>query len=387
VADQRHPRLLAADQWAAANRGLLSRAFERFQETGEWASLEALQLDFARGEQDIDVRELAFQIPAALGGVEQQRLVLRVRALRYLPAAAPLLATWFASLQLASRRWLSEGEDARLTAEDVLRAAHGDQDLAVLTSHFLLMDRWGLGGGSGWPSDPDWSADIVSEIRHVRGAHSAEELLALRDEREHPPGGVELAAAEETQPPPTPDPPVEAQPPPPQPPPPRPPGRWKRFRDWSVENYLGAVAAGLTVLAIGALSAIVLPNVNGDDKPEVSSAVSGESTELAPREESDAPSTGTPEEAGGAGARTYRNPRTLSQTGPSLSPYQRVEVACRVHAPTMRTVKPDGYWYRILSPPWNGNFYAPANSFMNGDSPGQTTNIHNTDFAVPVCTG
>jgi hypothetical protein len=49
-------------------------------------------------------------------------------------------------------------------------------------------------------------------------------------------------------------------------------------------------------------------------------------------------------------------------------------------------VNPDGYWYRIQSSPWNNVYYAPANSFKNGD-PWTTPipNPHNTDFSVPNC--
>jgi hypothetical protein len=123
----------------------------------------------------------------------------------------------------------------------------------------------------------------------------------------------------------------------------------------------------------------------GSDNPGASGDVTQESTDPEPREPPDAAGPGIIEEAGEGGARTYRNPFTLSQTGPGLAPFERVRVACRVHAPTVPSAKPDGNWYRILSSPWNGNFYAPANSFWNGDTPGQTSEVHNTDFAVPEC--
>jgi hypothetical protein len=47
-------------------------------------------------------------------------------------------------------------------------------------------------------------------------------------------------------------------------------------------------------------------------------------------------------------------------------------------------VNPDGYWYRIASPPWNDRYYAPANTFMNGD-PWNGPYTHNTDLKVPNC--
>jgi hypothetical protein len=156
-----------------------------------------------------------------------------------------------------------------------------------------------------------------------------------------------------------------------------------------VEHYWGAVAAGVTVLLVGALVGLAVSSLSGgsDTGTGASGEVSGKSTVLGTTQTTSDPGSGITEEAGAGGARAYRNPFTLSQTGPSLSPYERVKVACRVNAPTLPSVQPDGNWYRILSPPWKGRYYAPANSFWNGDTPGQTSEIHNTDFAVPECKG
>jgi hypothetical protein len=91
-----------------------------------------------------------------------------------------------------------------------------------------------------------------------------------------------------------------------------------------------------------------------------------------------------PEQQGHFGVNTFANPRTGAGAGPRIAAAQYVQVACKLYAPTIASVNPDGYWYRIASPPWNGAFYAPANTFMNGDAwSGPYT--HNTDFAVPNC--
>lgn len=92
-----------------------------------------------------------------------------------------------------------------------------------------------------------------------------------------------------------------------------------------------------------------------------------------------------PEQQGSLGANTFTNPYNASGMGQKIQPYQWVEVACKVHAPQIRSANPDGYWYRIASPPWSGSCYAVANTFWNGDVPGQKPYTHNTDFAVPDC--
>lgn len=49
----------------------------------------------------------------------------------------------------------------------------------------------------------------------------------------------------------------------------------------------------------------------------------------------------------------------------------------------MPSAAPDGYWYRIASPPWNDQYYAVDNTFGNGVELGSPY-THNTDFQVPL---
>jgi hypothetical protein len=70
--------------------------------------------------------------------------------------------------------------------------------------------------------------------------------------------------------------------------------------------------------------------------------------------------------------------------GPAIPAGKRIRVSCRVYDPSIESVNPDGYWYRIASAPWNNDYYAPANTFLNGDPP-HGPYRHNTDFAVPRC--
>ncbi len=104
-----------------------------------------------------------------------------------------------------------------------------------------------------------------------------------------------------------------------------------------------------------------------------------------------APSPGAPapstyvEQQGSLGANTFTNPYNASGMGPKIPPYGYVEVSCKVYAPQIISANPDGYWYRIRSSPWNDSYYAVANTFWNGDIPGQKPYVHNTDFAVRDC--
>ena len=96
-----------------------------------------------------------------------------------------------------------------------------------------------------------------------------------------------------------------------------------------------------------------------------------------------APPTYT-EQEGHHGVNTFTDYHNASGEGPPIAPAAYVQVSCKVYDPTIASVNPDGYWYRIASSPWNDNYYSPANTFMNGD-PWNGPYTHNTDFNVPNC--
>jgi RHS repeat-associated protein len=94
----------------------------------------------------------------------------------------------------------------------------------------------------------------------------------------------------------------------------------------------------------------------------------------------------TTEQEGSLGVNTFSNYHNASGFGPrKVNPYEYVQVSCKVYDPTIGSVNPDGYWYRLASSPWNDAYYSPANTFWNGDIPGHTPYTHNTDFSVPDC--
>ena len=90
------------------------------------------------------------------------------------------------------------------------------------------------------------------------------------------------------------------------------------------------------------------------------------------------------EQQGHRGANTFTNYHNASGLGPFISAASWVDVSCKVFDPTIASINPDGYWYRIATSPWNNNYYSAANTFMNGD-PWGGPYTHNTDFGVPDC--
>ena len=96
------------------------------------------------------------------------------------------------------------------------------------------------------------------------------------------------------------------------------------------------------------------------------------------------PSTLYQEQEGHHGANTFTSPHNASGVGTKITPGQYVQVSCKLYDPAITSVNPDGYWYRIASSPWNNQYYAAANTFMNGD-PWNGPFTHNTDYNVPDC--
>jgi hypothetical protein len=145
---------------------------------------------------------------------------------------------------------------------------------------------------------------------------------------------------------------------PPSPDAPRARPRWQR---WPV------LAAAIVLVAVIAVVATLLLTQE-DDPVALPTGATGPSI---------------PETTGRLGANTFANPVLLQDNAMPIPPHTTVQVRCRYYAPSIPSVTPDGFWYLIDSGKWAGR-WTPANSFMNGDVPGQPT-LHNTDFAVPVC--
>lgn len=86
----------------------------------------------------------------------------------------------------------------------------------------------------------------------------------------------------------------------------------------------------------------------------------------------------------GSPVHTFINYHNATGVGRSIRANAAVLVSCRVYDATVKSSYPDGFWYRIASPPWNNHYYATANTFLNGDPPlGPYRQF--TDFKVPLC--
>lgn len=96
------------------------------------------------------------------------------------------------------------------------------------------------------------------------------------------------------------------------------------------------------------------------------------------------PSGSHTEEEWHTGANSFSDPVNASGVGPKVAPAQQVQVSCKLYDPSIASVNPGGYWYRISSAPWDDKYYVAANTFLNGD-PWNGPYTHPTDLSVPNC--
>lgn len=150
-----------------------------------------------------------------------------------------------------------------------------------------------------------------------------------------------------------------------------------------------AFGTGALLLAVGALFAGIAI-ASGDDPPD---GPPGKDANL--QGNGSISSVAVPgrtylEQAGHNRTMTTSDPFHPRADRPELPALQKVQVSCKLHAVPQvgyESVMPDGYWYRIASPPWNNRYFGIANTFLNGQPVENTSQYKtiNTDWRVPDC--
>jgi hypothetical protein len=149
--------------------------------------------------------------------------------------------------------------------------------------------------------------------------------------------------------------------------------------------------------AVGAVVAAVIPTVAGNstNSPAADSRSSIPSASIPASKSVISKSKPSPtgahqgsgsrtEQEANTGANTFSDPHNASGKGPEITPGKHVFVSCKLNDPSIASVNPGGYWYRIASAPWNNHYYAAANTFLNGD-PWGGPYTHPTDLGVNNC--
>ena len=103
--------------------------------------------------------------------------------------------------------------------------------------------------------------------------------------------------------------------------------------------------------------------------------------------DSEPPGSGVVERQGSRGAPTFTDPLNPTTAGMKVPPWAYVRITCRTMTTltAIPTAFADGWVYLLESAPWNDKYYAVANTFWNGDIPGDTPYLHYEDLNVPTC--
>jgi hypothetical protein len=160
---------------------------------------------------------------------------------------------------------------------------------------------------------------------------------------------------------------------------------WKRLAligaSTGEKIFVGVVVA----VIVAVILAKILPN-NGTTSTSVEEPPTPEKPPTAIQAKDDAVPDAdglVKEQVWSKSATTFAEPFKGTGAGPDIPRNRYVLVSCKIYWPHPESVSEDGYWYRIETEPWKGLF-SPANSYWNGDKPGQEA-THSTNFRVKDC--
>jgi hypothetical protein len=152
--------------------------------------------------------------------------------------------------------------------------------------------------------------------------------------------------------------------------------------------YIGGIAV-VAAAVIGLVAAFLATSSSGSKPPSAQ-----DSPSTAPRVTTSPESSASV--AASAHGRTWKE-TTFSQSktfadyvnagdpqGARLRPRQAVQVSCRVRG--LKVKDGDPWWYRLASPPWNGQYYATSDVFYNTpNTSGSGINGVVVDTRVRLC--
>lgn len=144
-------------RWVESNRDIVERAFEVFLESGEWPKAADLRRFFAQRGRTLDIEKALSEKPRLEGQfsvAHDDTFRLRIRDLRYVPRAQPLIHVCLAATRRAVEAYLSIDAEPKVTSTDpaVAVMAGGDASLLLRAGQLLQAEHPGpLGGGGSGP--------------------------------------------------------------------------------------------------------------------------------------------------------------------------------------------------------------------------------------------
>ena len=174
-----------ADNWATAHRDVLEEAGQHWLKHKSWLTVMQLGRSALRRETGVNVFQALRELPPPLGRVEhpEDRVILRVRALAYLPELRPVLDGFVQALVLSAGKLKDEHDESpTLRNTDLTMVLGLSRDISDRISQLLLDENWMFGGGSGSPGGT-WERNITETTLPLLKVNSLEDYLTAEGER------------------------------------------------------------------------------------------------------------------------------------------------------------------------------------------------------------
>jgi hypothetical protein len=151
--DDESPRYVnsASHAWALENRKFLELVFEAFEDEGNWPALYPMQRRLLRAGERTNIIQSTYDLPREFGYREappDERVVLTVFALRYVDAAAGILAHFMRVVRLAVDRYIETEESITIARSDLTVALGLSDRVAMRLGRILVRGTQFLSGGS-----------------------------------------------------------------------------------------------------------------------------------------------------------------------------------------------------------------------------------------------
>lgn len=163
-------------------REWLQCVFERFVAMADWPKESVLQVELDRKDVDLNVIEVARELPRQLGYIyegQDPQARVTVRGISSCAGSDRLLVQFVKAVELLAAKYLAQ---ERITKAE-LRAAIGGDDVDVRRV-FLVLEREGHFLSSGDGPDGEWTREVSRQAREFRKVRSLSDYLAKLDELE-----------------------------------------------------------------------------------------------------------------------------------------------------------------------------------------------------------
>ncbi|HWF50098.1 MAG TPA: toll/interleukin-1 receptor domain-containing protein [Solirubrobacteraceae bacterium] len=178
------PLVAQAEAWGNAHAKFLHEIYNHWQVDGVWPEVDDLGRQGLREKWGFDAFELAESIPLPLGQRErgpEERVLLRLRALSFVPPAWPLMHDVVTAIIQCAKLYVESTGKPEFRSAQLTELLGFDSRRATQVGELLLGEHWFFGGGGGLPDDGSWWRDLNRSCRYLTGVETPEDYFRAED--------------------------------------------------------------------------------------------------------------------------------------------------------------------------------------------------------------